>query len=151
VLEDRRLSRGGEDDDRSRELMQQFSVSHYVVLVGLHIFFVNKVYYNFLSKYDRFRELHSDTNLTRGRNPLLRFYPEPAPSNENFWVRPLVQAMYIAKNDITDDLETAAGHFRYYKRFRCLILKNTTYCIKKLITTTGRHVRIIYTVVFLRR
>jgi len=35
------LSRGGEDGDRSRELMQQFSVLHYFVLV--HIF-VNKAY-----------------------------------------------------------------------------------------------------------
>ena len=42
MLEERRLSRGGEDGGRStRELMQQFSVLHYVVLV--HIF-VNKVY-----------------------------------------------------------------------------------------------------------
>jgi len=59
VLEDRRLSRGGEDGGRSRELMQQFSVLHYVVLV-------NTVYYNLSSNYDRFREHHSGTNLTSG-------------------------------------------------------------------------------------
>ena len=41
MLEDRRSSRGGEDGGRSRELMQQFSVLHYVVLVHNC---VNKVY-----------------------------------------------------------------------------------------------------------
>ena len=41
MLEDRRLSRGRDDGGRSRELMQQFSDLHYVVVVHNC---VNKVY-----------------------------------------------------------------------------------------------------------
>ena len=56
VLEDRRWSPGGEDGGRSRELRQQFSVLHYVVLVHN---FVNKMYITVLQLLVKLRPISS--------------------------------------------------------------------------------------------
>ena len=60
VLEDRRLSRGGEDGGRSRELMQQFLF--YITSFFVHNF-LNKVYIAVLQLLVKLRH-HSGTNLT---------------------------------------------------------------------------------------
>ena len=81
MLEDRRLSRGGEDGGRSRELMQQFSVLHYVVVVHNC---VNKVYIAVLQLLVKLRRHHSGTKLTYGAVNRIGFAGQDRVSSTRF-------------------------------------------------------------------